>query len=124
MLFRSNIGDEGCFLSGGQRQRIGLARAIYGNPRFVVLDEPNSSLDEAGEMALVQTLLALKAQGTTMIVITHRTSVLAAVDLMLVLQDGQVKVYGPRDEVLAALQRGAQQAAGTPQAVTAQPAAA
>ena len=122
--YNSNIGDEGCFLSGGQRQRIGLARAIYGNPRFVVLDEPNSSLDEAGEMALVQTLLALKAQGTTMIVITHRTSVLAAVDLMLVLQDGQVKVYGPRDEVLAALQRGAQQAAGTPQAVTAQPAAA
>jgi len=108
--YESSIGDDGCFLSGGQRQRVGLARAIYGNPRFLVLDEPNSSLDEAGERALVQTLLSLKAQGTTIIVITHRTSVLAAVDLMLILQDGQVKAYGPRDEVLAALQRGAQPA--------------
>ncbi|MFA7279365.1 MAG: type I secretion system permease/ATPase [Sterolibacterium sp.] len=108
--YDSAIGDEGCFLSGGQRQRVGLARAIYGNPRFLVLDEPNSSLDEAGEQALVQTLLALKAMGTTIIVITHRTSVLAAVDLLLILQEGQVKAYGPRDEVLAALQRGVQAA--------------
>ncbi|MFA7269718.1 MAG: type I secretion system permease/ATPase [Sterolibacterium sp.] len=108
--YETSIGDDGCFLSGGQRQRVGLARAIYGNPRFVVLDEPNSSLDEAGEQALVRTLLALKAGGTTIIVITHRTSVLAAADLMLILQEGQVKAYGPRDEVLAALQRGAQAA--------------
>ena len=105
------IGDAGCVLSGGQRQRIGLARALYGNPRFVVLDEPNSSLDDAGEQALVRTLLALKAAGTTLIVITHRTSVLPVADLMLVMQEGQVKVFGPRDEVLAALQRSAQQAA-------------
>lgn len=102
--YESQIGDDGCFLSGGQRQRVGLARAIYGNPRLLVLDEPNSSLDEAGEKALVHTLLALKAQGTTILVITHRTSVLAAADLMLLLIDGQVKAYGPRDEVLAALQ--------------------
>lgn len=102
--YESAIGEDGCFLSGGQRQRVGLARAIYGNPRLLVLDEPNSSLDEAGEQALVQTLLALKAQGTTILVITHRTSVLEAVDLMLLMVDGQVKAYGLRDEVLAALQ--------------------
>lgn len=107
------IGDDGCFLSGGERQRVGLARAIYGTPRLVVLDEPNSSLDEAGEQALVRTLLALKAQGTTILVITHRTSVLEAVDLMLLLVEGQVKAYGPRDEVLAAL-RGKAQAPAAP----------
>jgi len=112
--YDSNIGDEGCFLSGGQRQRVGLARAIYGNPRFVVLDEPNSSLDEAGERALVHTILGLKACGTTVVVITHRTSILPAVDLMLLLVEGQAKAYGPRDEVLAALQRNAQQAAQPP----------
>lgn len=120
--YETGIGDEGCFLSGGQRQRVGLARAIYGNPRFIVLDEPNSSLDEAGEQALVQTILGLKAMGTTVIVITHRTNVLAAVDLMLILHEGQVKAAGPRDEVLAALQRSAQAAAAP--AVAPRPAAA
>ncbi|WP_374486117.1 type I secretion system permease/ATPase [Zoogloea sp.] len=113
--YQTSIGDNGCRLSGGQRQRIGLARAIYDNPRFIVLDEPNSSLDEAGERSLVQMLLSLKAQGSTIIVITHRTSVLVAVDNLLLLTDGQVKAYGPRDEVLAALQRGAQQAVAAPQ---------
>jgi len=116
--YESAIGDDGCFLSGGQRQRVGLARAIFGNPRLLVLDEPNSSLDEAGERALVQTLLALKSLGTTILVITHRTSVFEAVDLMLLLVEGQVRAYGPRDEVLAALQGKAQ----APAAVASPPA--
>ena len=123
--YETGIGDDGCFLSGGQRQRVALARAIYGNPRFLILDEPNSSLDDAGEKALVQTLLDLKARGTTIVVITHRTSVLVAADLMLILQDGQVKAYGPRDEVLAALQRGTQAGqTATPPPVAMKPAAA
>ena len=120
--YETRIGEDGCFLSGGQRQRVGLARAIYGNPRFVVLDEPNSSLDEAGEQALVQAILSLKAQGTTVVVITHRTNVLVAVDLLLVLKDGLVTAYGPRDQVLEALRKNAQ-AAAAPPAVAAPPAA-
>lgn len=119
--YDSRIGDEGCFLSGGQRQRVGLARAIYGEPKFIVLDEPNSSLDEAGEQALLQTLQALKARGTTLVVITHRTSVLPIADAMLILRDGQVAAYGPRDDVLAALAK-AQQPAQP--AVTSHPVAA
>jgi len=113
--YETDIGDEGCFLSGGQRQRVGLARAIYGNPRFLVLDEPNSSLDDAGEVALVQTLQALKALGTTIVLITHRTNVLAVADLMLVLVEGQATLYGPRDQVLAAL-RGETPAVASPSA--------
>jgi ATP-binding cassette, subfamily C, type I secretion system permease/ATPase len=103
--YDAEIGDEGCFLSGGQRQRVALARAIYGNPRFIVLDEPNSSLDEAGEQALVRTLLWLKSQGTTIVIVTHRPNILQAVDRILLVVDGTAKAYGPRDEVLAALQK-------------------
>ncbi len=101
--YDSQIGDEGCFLSGGQRQRVGLARAIYANPRFVVLDEPNSSLDEAGEAALLATLRWLKSEGRTVVIITHRTSVFPAVDRILVLRDGVIQGYGTRDEIMAAL---------------------
>ncbi|SBT08356.1 Alkaline protease secretion ATP-binding protein AprD [Candidatus Accumulibacter aalborgensis] len=119
--YESLIGDDGCFLSGGQRQRVGLARALYGRPEFIVLDEPNSSLDEAGEVALVNTLLALRAQGSTLIVITHRISVLAAADLMLVLREGQVQIAGPRDEVLAALNKAAAQAATAQSGLAAAP---
>lgn len=103
--FDTRIGDEGAILSGGQRQRVGLARAIYGDPSFVLLDEPNSSLDEAGEQALMNTLMSLKARKCTTIVITHRTSVLPAADKILLLRDGQVAAFGPRDEVLAALRQ-------------------
>jgi len=103
--FETLLGDDGAILSGGQRQRVGLARAIYGDPRFILLDEPNSSLDEAGEQALMNTLVALKARNCTTIVITHRTNVLAAADKMLLLRDGKVAAFGARDDVLAALRQ-------------------
>lgn len=102
------IGANGINLSGGQRQRIGLARALYGNPVVVVLDEPNSNLDEQGELALARAIQRLKAKQTTVIVITHRNNVLANVDKLLVLKEGQLSVYGPRDQVLAHLQKTAQ----------------
>jgi ATP-binding cassette, subfamily C, bacterial exporter for protease/lipase len=107
--YDSPVGREGAMLSGGQRQRVGLARAIYGDPVFVVLDEPNSSLDEEGDAALARAIAGLKARGTTFVVMTHRTSVLAVADKMLILRDGQVQAFGPRDDVLAALQKAAQQ---------------
>lgn len=97
------IGPGGIALSGGQRQRIGLARAIYDYPKIVVLDEPNSNLDEAGERALVQAISSLKKRGTTIILITHRPSSLGSADKILFLRDGQIQMFGPRDEVIAAL---------------------
>jgi ATP-binding cassette subfamily C protein EexD len=105
------IGPSAGVLTGGQRQRIALARALYGDPKLVVLDEPNSSLDEAGDSALLAALLALKARRTTVIVISHRTGVLPAIDKLLVLKEGQVAAFGPRDEVRRKLQAVPQPAA-------------
>ncbi len=102
--YDSQIGESGAVLSGGQRQRIGIARAIYDSPAFVVLDEPNSNLDDAGEAALIGTIQQLKAKGTTVVLITHRTNIISAVDKLLVLVEGAVQFYGPRDQVLLALQ--------------------
>ena len=110
--YNTLLGQEGARLSGGQRQRVGLARALYGQPAFVVLDEPNSSLDEAGEVALVQAVAQLSAQGTTFVLITHRTSVLRVCSHMLVLRDGLQQAFGPRDDVLAALNKAAAAQAG------------
>ena len=101
--YDSPVGPDGTMLSGGQRQRVALARAIYGGPAFVVLDEPNSSLDEVGDAALANAIGKLKQEGTTFVVITHRTSVLSVADKMLVLRDGQTQYFGMRDEVLKAL---------------------
>ncbi|CAN7644340.1 type I secretion system permease/ATPase [Acidovorax sp. LjRoot118] len=114
------VGPDGARLSGGQRQRVGLARALYGDPVFVVLDEPNSSLDEQGDAALNHAIAAAKARGTTFVIMTHRMSVLAVVDKLLVLRDGTQQVFGPRDEVLAALNKAAQ-AQAEAQAPAAQP---
>lgn len=109
--YDSPVGRDGGMLSGGQRQRIALARALYGEPVLVVLDEPNSSLDEAGDAALASAILDLKSRGTTFVVMTHRTSVLAVADKLLVLNDGVMQAFGPRDEVLAALNKASAQAA-------------
>jgi ATP-binding cassette subfamily C exporter for protease/lipase len=117
--YESEVGPQGARLSGGQRQRVALARALYGDPVLVVLDEPNSSLDEEGDAALARAIQEAKGRGTTFVVMTHRTSVLGVTDKMLVLRDGQQVTFGPRDEVLAALQQAQQQTPQAPQAPTA-----
>ena len=99
------IGSEGVNLSGGQRQRVGLARAIYGTPRLIILDEPNSNLDEVGERALAQAILEIKATGATVFIITHRTSILSQLDRLLVMSTGTIAMYGPRELVMAELNK-------------------
>ncbi|ASQ90916.1 type I secretion system permease/ATPase [Prosthecochloris sp. GSB1] len=97
------IGAGGAFLSGGQRQRVGLARAIYGSPRFIVLDEPDASLDSEGDAALLRVIRRLKKAGSTVVVVTQRKQLLAELDSMLILVNGRVHAFGSRDEVLASL---------------------
>lgn len=97
------IGGSGGVLSGGQRQRIGLARAVYGNPILLVLDEPNSNLDDQGEKELVEAIHRIKSRGCTIIVITHRTMVLQSIDKILVMKEGVAVGFGPKEQVLASL---------------------
>ena len=106
------LGDAGSALSGGQKQRIGLARALYGDPALIVLDEPNSNLDDQGEAALAETIRRLKAKKRTVVIITHRLTTLAVADSILVMHEGTVKAHGPRDQVLAAIRSGNASTAG------------
>jgi PrtD family type I secretion system ABC transporter len=99
--YETDIGIGGANLSGGQRQRIGLARAFYGNPKLIVLDEPNANLDELGEQALVGAIKHAKEKKITTVIISHRPSILSSVDKILILQDGSVAAFGTRDEIMA-----------------------
>jgi ATP-binding cassette subfamily C exporter for protease/lipase len=105
------LGDGGAGLSGGQRQRLGLARAMYGDPSVIVLDEPNSNLDDVGELALVQAIGDLRQRGKTIVLITHRTSAIGVTTKLLLLRDGVAEMFGPTSQVLAALQEANQKQA-------------
>ena len=113
--YETEVGDDGSRLSGGQRQRVGLARAIYGDPRLLILDEPNANLDIEGEEALVEALREVHSKGTSIVMITHRLNLVSTADLVLVLREGAMELFGPREEVLARL-RGAR-TAPTPEPV-------
>jgi ATP-binding cassette subfamily C exporter for protease/lipase/ATP-binding cassette subfamily C protein EexD len=110
--YDTQVGEQGKRLSPGQRQRIALARALYGDPQLVVLDEPNSNLDGAGEIALAQALSDLRQTGVTSVVVTHRPSLIAHVDKILVLDAGRVQQFGAASEVMKAMQRQAQALVG------------
>ena len=101
--YNTQIGEGGLALSGGQRQRIGLARALYANPAYIILDEPNASLDADGEAALLSAIQQVRQNGSTVVLITHKTNILATVDKIIVLAHGQVAGFGTRDEMLAKL---------------------
>jgi ATP-binding cassette subfamily C protein/ATP-binding cassette subfamily C protein EexD len=101
--YETEIGDGGLYLSGGQRQLIGLARAMFGRPKLIVLDEPNSNLDGDSEAALTQALERLKAQDTTVVLVSHRPTLVQGVDKVLLLKDGAMEMFGPRAEVLKRL---------------------
>ena len=101
--YETQIGEGGAVLSGGQRQRIALARALYGEPRLVVLDEPNANLDAAGEAALLACLAELKARGVTVIVVTHSAALMAALDKLALLKNGTLEAFGPSAAVMSRL---------------------
>ena len=103
--YDSDIGEAGSALSAGQRQRIGLARALYGDPFIVVLDEPNANLDAEGEAAVIKAIASVKARKGIAVVVAHRPSAIGVVDLILMMEEGRMKAFGPRDEVLSKVLR-------------------
>ena len=109
--YDTRIGHGGSALSAGQRQRIALARALYDNPVLVVLDEPNSNLDEAGDRALAAAIQGLRARNCTTLLITHKPNILGLVDKIMLLKDGSIATFGPRDEVLEQIKQAQQQLA-------------
>jgi ATP-binding cassette subfamily C exporter for protease/lipase len=113
------LGDGGAGLSGGQKQRLGLARAMYGDPSLIVLDEPNSNLDDVGEIALAQAVRELRARGKTVVLITHRTSLIGVTTKLLLLREGSSQLFGPTGQVMAALQNIGQKAQQEQQAMRA-----
>ncbi len=118
--YDTRLGEGGLGLSGGQKQRLGLARAMYGDPSFIVLDEPNSNLDDAGELALVRAVTDLRQRGKTVVLITHRSSIVSVTNKLLVLRDGVVSLFGPSDQVMNAMKEAAQKALQAQQAQHAQ----
>jgi ATP-binding cassette subfamily C exporter for protease/lipase len=114
--YDTKLGDGGAGLSGGQKQRLGLARAMYDDPSLIVLDEPNSNLDEAGEQALVNAVLDLRQRGKTIVLITHRPSAISVTTKLLLMNDGGVQMFGPTKDVLAALNEANQKALAAQQA--------
>ena len=111
----TKVGERGLKLSGGERQRVGLARALFGEPAFLVLDEPNAALDAEGEAALMQAMYILKTRGATIVIVSHKPNVFRSADKMLVLKNGRVDLFGPREQVMAKLMQPAKPAA-VPQA--------
>ena len=101
--YETEIGEAGTHLSGGQRQLLGLARALFGSPKLVVLDEPNSNLDGDSEAALARALQTLKARNVTVVLVSHRPALVQEVDKVLVLKDGAAELFGPRADVLKRL---------------------
>jgi len=103
--YETPVGERGGALSGGLRQRIALARALYRDPFLVILDEPNSNLDAEGEEALTRAIQGIRARGAVAVVVAHRPSALAAVDQVLIMRQGRVQAFGPKDEVLRSVMR-------------------
>jgi len=113
--YDTKLGDGGAGLSGGQKQRLGLARAMYDDPALIVLDEPNSNLDDIGEQALLNALIDLRNRRKTIVLITHRSSIISVTNKLLVLHEGVAKLFGPTEQVVAELKKQQQQGQAAPQ---------